>query len=92
MLVETTYILTAEMDPESYAWLDRLRQQHFPLERNLLPAHLTMFHRLSSAQAARRSRTHPAGCAHPAGLGCRDPDPVTAACGLGALPRAWFQK
>jgi|SRR4051812_40380682 hypothetical protein len=53
MLVETTYILTAEMDPESFAWLDRLRQQHFPPERNLLSAHLTMFHRLSSAQTAR---------------------------------------
>ena len=53
MLVETTYILTAEMDPESFAWLDRLRQQHFPPERNLLPAHLTMFHYLSLAQTAR---------------------------------------
>jgi hypothetical protein len=53
MLVETTYILTAEMDPESFSWLDRLRQQYFPPERNLLPAHLTMFHRLSSAQTAR---------------------------------------
>lgn len=53
MLVETTYILTAEMDSESFAGLDRLRQQHFPPERNLLPAHLTMFHCLSSAQTAR---------------------------------------
>lgn len=51
--METTYILTAEMDPESFSWLDRLRQQHFPPERNLLPAHLTMFHHLSSAQTAR---------------------------------------
>ena len=53
MPVETTYILTAEMDPETFAWLDRLRKQHFPPERNLLPAHLTMFHHLSSAQTAR---------------------------------------
>jgi hypothetical protein len=30
-----------------------LRQQHFPPERNLLPAHLTKFHHLSSAQTAR---------------------------------------
>lgn len=51
--METTYILTAEMDPESFAWLDGLRQQHFPPERNLLPAHLAMFHLLSSAQTAR---------------------------------------
>jgi 2'-5' RNA ligase superfamily len=51
--VETTYILTAEMDSESFARLDDLRRRHFPPERNLLPAHLTMFHRLSSAQTAR---------------------------------------
>lgn len=47
---ETTYILTAELDPETFAWLDSLRRRHFPPERNLIPAHLTMFHRLSSAQ------------------------------------------
>jgi len=51
--VEPTYILTAEMDPESFARLDGLRKLHFPPERNFLPAHLTMFHRLSSAQTAR---------------------------------------
>ncbi|WKA30413.1 2'-5' RNA ligase family protein [Bradyrhizobium roseum] len=51
--METTYILTAELDPESFTWLDTLRQQHFPPERNLLPAHLTMFHQLSPAQTAR---------------------------------------
>jgi hypothetical protein len=38
--METTYILTAETDPESFAWLDGLRQQHFPPEGNLLSAHL----------------------------------------------------
>jgi hypothetical protein len=48
-----TYILTAELDPDSFAWLDALRSDHFPLERNLLPAHLTLFHRLSAAQTAR---------------------------------------
>lgn len=47
-----TYILTAELDAESFAWLDGLRRQHFPLERNLLSAHLTLFHRLSAGQVA----------------------------------------
>lgn len=51
--MEPTYILTAEMDPESFARLDGLRKLHFPPERNFLPAHLTMFHRLSSAQTVR---------------------------------------
>lgn len=43
----STFILTAELDAESFAWLDGLRRKHFPPERNLLSAHLTMFHRLS---------------------------------------------
>jgi hypothetical protein len=46
------YILTAELDDDSFAWLDGLRRKHFPRERNLLPAHLTLFHRLSSGQTA----------------------------------------
>jgi hypothetical protein len=46
----STFILTAELDPASFSWLNDLRRQHFPPERNLLPAHLTLFHRLSSAQ------------------------------------------
>ncbi|MET0220860.1 MAG: 2'-5' RNA ligase family protein [Tardiphaga sp.] len=45
-----TYILTAEMDADSFAWLDGLRRRHFPKARNVLSAHLTMFHRLSTAQ------------------------------------------
>lgn len=51
--MDRTFILTAELDSSSFAWLDGLRREHFPAERNLLPAHLTLFHRLSSAQTAR---------------------------------------
>jgi hypothetical protein len=51
--MSATYILTAEMDDDSFAWLDGLRRKHFPPERNYLPAHLTMFHRLTSAQVSR---------------------------------------
>jgi 2'-5' RNA ligase len=47
---EKTFILTAEIDGESFAWLDALRQRHFPPERNFLPAHLTLFHRCSRRQ------------------------------------------
>ena len=39
-------IVTAELAPPDFAWLDKLRKVHFPAERNLLPAHLTMFHAL----------------------------------------------
>jgi hypothetical protein len=39
-------IVTAEIGGEDRAWLDRLRRAHYPAERNLVPAHLTMFHAL----------------------------------------------
>ena len=39
-------IVTAELAPADFAWLDRLRRAHFPAERNQLSAHLTMFHAL----------------------------------------------
>jgi hypothetical protein len=49
-------------------WLDGLRQAHFPPERNVLPAHLTLFHHLLSsiepeldrrlAEATGRPRPH----------------------------------
>lgn len=39
-------IVTAELGPSDLAWLNALRQRHFPPERNQLSAHLTMFHAL----------------------------------------------
>ena len=39
-------IVTAELGFADFAWLDAQRRAHFPPERNLLPAHLTMFHAL----------------------------------------------
>ena len=50
--MEITYVLTAEMDARSFDWLDALRREHFPEARNFLSAHLTLFHKLSSAQIA----------------------------------------
>lgn len=49
-------ILTAEIGRDDLAWLDRLRREHYPAERNQLPAHLTIFHALppSSEEEARR--------------------------------------
>lgn len=52
-MTEPVFILTAELDAGSFAWLDGLRRAHFPPERNVLSAHLTMFHRLSPSQVAR---------------------------------------
>jgi 2'-5' RNA ligase superfamily len=37
-------IVTAELGPQDFAWLNDLRRRHYPVERNQLDAHLTMFH------------------------------------------------
>jgi hypothetical protein len=39
-------IITATLGPEDLAWADGLRRAHFPADRNVLPAHLTLFHHL----------------------------------------------
>lgn len=53
-------IITAELGPEDFAWLDRLRKAYFPPDRNWLSAHLTMFHALppSSEREARTSLSY----------------------------------
>jgi hypothetical protein len=59
-------IVTAEIGAPDNAWLDRLRRANFPPERNVLPAHLTMFHALPPSveyelrnRLARLSKTPP---------------------------------
>lgn len=39
-------ILTLRMDDASQSYFDALRLEHFPVERNFLKAHLTLFHKL----------------------------------------------
>ena len=39
-------IVTALMAPQDFAWANTLRQRHFPPERNVLDAHVTLFHHL----------------------------------------------
>jgi 2'-5' RNA ligase len=43
-------ILTVWMDDGSFGRLDALRRAHFPPERNVIPAHLTLFHHLPGAE------------------------------------------
>jgi hypothetical protein len=45
-VVAGALIITAEIASPDLAWLDQLRRVHYPIERNQLPAHLTMFHAL----------------------------------------------
>jgi 2'-5' RNA ligase len=39
-------VLTLDLDPRLFAGLDALRRQHFPADRNHVPAHVTLFHAL----------------------------------------------
>jgi 2'-5' RNA ligase len=45
-------IVTALLDRLAFARLDALRRAHYPAERNLVPAHITLFHHLPGMQAA----------------------------------------
>lgn len=45
------FILTLEMDGESFAALDALRRRHYAPERNVVPAHVTLFNRLPGERA-----------------------------------------
>lgn len=45
-------VLTLALDAASQAWLDALRRAHFPPERNLVPAHVTLFHALPGGEIA----------------------------------------
>lgn len=48
---EAPFVLTLEMDGESFAALDALRRRFHPPERNLVPAHVTLFHQLPDERA-----------------------------------------
>ena len=43
-------VLTLGMDDDSFGRLDGWRNEYFPPERNLVPAHLTLFHHLPGSQ------------------------------------------
>ena len=59
-------IVTAELAPPDFAWLDKLRRAHFPPERNQLSAHLTMFHALPpSVEGEVRARLAQLGAERP---------------------------
>jgi hypothetical protein len=45
-------IVTALLGRADFAWADGLRRAHFPPDRNLIPAHLTLFHHLPPSALA----------------------------------------
>ena len=50
-------IITADLAPGDFSWIEGLRRAHYPPDRNRVPAHLTMFHALPpSAESELRAR------------------------------------
>lgn len=50
-------IVTADLGAVDFGWLEGLRRKHYPLERNRVPVHLTIFHALPpSAETEVKSR------------------------------------
>jgi hypothetical protein len=50
-------IVTAEIAPRDFSWIEGLRRAHYPFDRNRVPAHLTIFHALPpSGEAELRHR------------------------------------
>lgn len=55
-LINAPIIVTARMGASDFAWADGLRRAHFPPERNLIPAHITLFHHLPPARLPELAR------------------------------------
>lgn len=59
-------IVTALMGAADFAWVNGLRQAHFPPERNKLPAHITLFHHLPPSAEAELAGILARSCGSPA--------------------------
>lgn len=49
-LAAAPLLVTVELDAESFTRLDGLRRRYFPPERNLIPAHVSLFHHLPPSE------------------------------------------
>lgn len=49
-------IVTALLGAADFAWADGLRRRHFPPERNIVPAHISLLHHLPPARLDELSR------------------------------------
>ncbi len=59
-------ILTLELDEKTFQFFDQQRKVHFPMERNFLAAHLTLFHHLPPWEQAVRDEIELAANQQPA--------------------------
>ena len=62
-MTDAPLILTLALHEDDQARFERLRRLHFPAGRNLIPAHVTLFHHLPGQEAAAVSDALEACCA-----------------------------
>jgi 2'-5' RNA ligase len=55
-------VVTAELDEGADAWFEDLRRAHYPPARNVVPAHLTLFHSLPAKEEHAVARALRAAC------------------------------
>jgi 2'-5' RNA ligase superfamily len=55
-------VLTLALEPAAQSWLQSLRDAHFPPGRNLVPAHVTLFHHLPGGEIEAIAATLAAAC------------------------------
>lgn len=79
-MIGTPLILTLALHPDDQARFERLRILHFPAGRNLIPAHVTLFHHLPGPEIDAIQHALQQRCA------TLPPFPVVA-CGLRFLGR-----
>lgn len=58
-------VVTALMGAADFGWAEGLRRAHFPAERNLVPAHITLFHHLPPSALGEVARRLKRLCAGP---------------------------
>lgn len=58
------FVVTLGFDPETFGRLDALRRRFFPPERNVVPAHLSLFHHLPPGEGAAIARSLDAAASH----------------------------
>ena len=65
-MIVAPIILTATMGAADFAWADGLRRAHFPPARNIVPAHITLFHHLPPSVEPELLKRMAIICAHKA--------------------------
>jgi 2'-5' RNA ligase len=62
MTASSPLILAAALDEAAQDWFEALRRTHYPVDRNRVPAHLTLFHSLPGKQERAIAEALKAAC------------------------------